>query len=561
MKKLKLLLLFIFLIPLTFCGCEQAETIVLTAPSEVSVSAGVITFLRVSGAEYYTICFNDNKINVRDADFTGNSIVTQVEKNNKHYLECNFNNIFVPGISYEIKVQAAAKDKRASEFSATIKYEHKQTLAVPSNLKIENNVVSWALVENANQYEIKITYPNNTTATFIAVGNNFNLLEEGALTMAGSYKIAVRAATEDNSYFASAFADASLIYKLTLATPIVSDVHKICEPDTAYHIYVVVDENANYLTINANEFSVQKQINAAADWLTKQDNLLDVNLTKFFGNAVNLAGASISVQANSIGANSAYLDSQFSNTKKIESSLTNHKINLTLNPANCILNIASNNEIENLTLYVANDGKIETKNLTITGKNEFNYPLPINFSMVCAECGGAISNIVVNPACEGEVESFKILQQGNQFAINSVGTSYFVETDNYVFVTEKNSFTLPNLHGISFVKVTAIDANKMPKTVTLNSISPIKLNAPTVEDGQGVKNKTISFTGTDNAIGYVVTLTLGGVQTKINKVFTSTVINLAQYLDGKTYTVSVYAVADVYLNYANSDSLTLGEIS
>lgn len=574
MKKFKLLLLFIFLIPLTLCGCERGEVSVLATPQEVSVNKGLISFVRVSGAEYYTINFNNYSVNVPDKTFTNTSNTTQVEKNGKHYLECNFNNVFSVGQSYVITIKACAQDKRASEASSPVNYTHKQQLKQPTNLKFSNNTVSWDNVDNANQYEVRVVYPNENLGTdnstnFIITNNSLNLLEEGLLNKAGNYYVYVRALVSDNSYFESEFSECSFSNQLTLSAPIVSDVHGVSEFNSAltelevnYHIYVLVDENTNSITISANGYSLSTPTNSNANFLTRQNNLLDVNLTKLFNQAVDLNGATITVQASNTASN-FYKSSPLSS--KVTVPNVKQAATLTLLQEGNQLKISSTKPITELTLFIANNNKIEQEDIVISAKTEFYYPLPANYIMACAYVPNQIlklSNFVVNSKYSEEIANFEITQQANNFSFEDAeGESFLVETDSSIFVTQEKNFSLPSLNNVSFVRVTAIANNKLPKTSTLNTIAATKLQTPSILAGQGIKNRTISFQPVEHALGYKIVLTRAGVQTEIDHIFANTTINLAQYLDGQSYTVSVIAVADKYLNYANSDALILGEIS
>lgn len=159
------LLFFVFLLLLT--GCDEDKN--LKEPSEIKYDGTYITWKAVKNADGYEVVINEG----------GAKTVTT----NKYSYKAN-------GQSFTVKLKAVSNSEKINDSGSVIK--EFTYLGKVDHLKIENGILSWDLLDEANSYIVKI---NNNIEKRVSV-NEFTGLPED------TNSVQVRAEVEgDDSYF------------------------------------------------------------------------------------------------------------------------------------------------------------------------------------------------------------------------------------------------------------------------------------------------------------------------------------------------------------------------
>lgn len=306
----KVLLFILICLPLCFFGCDKENLTKLSAPKNLVVENGVITFERVADEGYYSIDVNDFQIL---ADIN-NSKVEIYKIDEINYFAYNAQNLLAAGEEYSIKVQAHAAGKKSSDIVSTT-YLHHAKLETPTNLKIDGEILSWSIVENAENYLVDITAPDGQTSTQTSTRN---LLDLSGLTLAGEYSFSVSAQTTKENFISSDAATIKFENFVTLDAP----TNLSLENAENLILSAQIDERANavFLKINGTQKIVEKQnANVQVEGGNWEFNLK--NLASIFSGIdfENLGNYSVGLQA--IFATSAknyYLPSACSQTLNFE---------------------------------------------------------------------------------------------------------------------------------------------------------------------------------------------------------------------------------------------------
>lgn len=610
MKKLNIFILILCLfVPLSFSGCKNSNKKTLSTPTILEIKGGTIVFNAVTDAEYYTLYINENTINI-DANY--NSYVQLID-NHIHY---DASKIFVVGDSYSIKVQANATKKQSSAFSNTYAYKHQGTIKKPENVKINKTTLTWDPVENANYYNVKIITPNDnvildkngnilTQDDSLSISNadlteySFNTNQfdfSSLLSKAGSYKFYVNAVMTDEIGYIESGYTSKVIYSHTveLKTPVNGKVSKI---DGELHLATAVDPNANAVSIKCNEFEQTMELNCPNSCITKaSENYFDINLNKFFESYISAGNINFnqfkqfnfSTQARFLAnnlENSYYLNSAYSSniifenthiltapTLKIEHNSFNdcYVANWTM-PQNEIeflgefkVLVATETEIKeykldnNISSMLLTEDFIAVAVQAIGVGNYLNSPLSDFVS------SSTVTNTLPNP--NFNIANFALTWDNiADYYIAEIGNEYFVlNTSNFDIDIEKFNSNNPE------IKFTAIKANNKALTKIVDITYSNQLASPTFSYSQGFTSSKLyelTFTGVENSIGYYVYIKSQNdtEYTKINTLYTSTAIDLSQYIisEGEftDYLVKVQAVADLNSVYSNSELSTPVNVS
>ena len=610
MKKLKILILLMLLIvPISLSACGNENKDIMRAPTNLSVeSGGLITFARVEDEQYYTIYIDDLAINV----FPNNSNVELYNKNGINYLQYDASKIFVLGESYAVRVQAKAEGKLDSEYSSTVSYTHTIAINKPNNVQINGTVLTWDAVNNASMYFVKVVTPTDNiladdsesiaSAQVTAYQFSTNRFDfSSILTSAGNYKFYINAVSSDSNYTESGYTS-KVVYKNTidLHSPANSQIFAVNELDldtltyeTNFHLVSVIDSNANGITIRSGEYQKTVELNGLESSIALTDNLIDVNLNDFFKDVYvngipydfnSIGQYSFQIQANYLTTdehNKFYLDSEFSSDILIEKYAIISTPNVELKQdelSNSYILTWTNSADENISgykVYVAYSNGIEVYEL-----GKANSSMILNSGFISA----SVQAIGLGNYMNSEMSEFVSIYDQNiseNISINLdenmlewtnvLDANYLIQIGNQVIICKENRLDLSNLTvGTDEISLTIIKSNFAPLTITENIDYSKRLQTPIIANGQGFQSSNpyiLTFTGVENAIGYYIYLTAGeGAESvRIQEIFTSTTINLSQYVikqgQYRNYYVQIQAVAPQYSEYSNSYLTEYGTLS
>jgi len=587
MKKTKLFFLLICLfLPLTFAGCENVGSETLSTPANFKVETnGIISFEMVDNAEYYTIMINGTSLNVfPNAD--ENNQVTRVD----NVLMYDASRIFVLGESYDVKVQAKGEQK-ASNFSNEVSYTHAVKIDKAENIKFNGTILTWDAVEHANFYVIKVLAPYDKVADDSASNvsklditeyhfstNRFDF--SSLTTSAGEYKFYINAVSLENNRISSGYTNKTVYsHKINLQTPQNSGVHKISEYNSSikqmedsYHLLTVVDEFANAINvkIGSSVETVYLNSNDANIKLHNEylgvSNVVDINLSTLFANSVNLSGLTnfqVSAQAiyETAQEKNYYVNSKYSSEVdvlslgKVETPEIELVQNATTGEYQLTWNMKDETNISGFAIYIGTPEGVEVVQVN---SNTKAFLLPENFISASVQAIGKgnyfSSNISEQATTINNKDNSVLKPQVSASSIrwNEVeNATYIVEIDNEVVVTTDTYLNISS-------RKKAIEHFVI--TIVRDGYAPLRTeyDASTIKRGLGTPNirfnsnslYVLEFNKVQNAIGYYVYLN----NKKIQKLFTTNVINLSNYLTGgQTYTVKVQAVADVYSIFKNGN--------
>ena len=602
MKKNKVLNIFILLIcllvPSTFVACENTNKDTLSTPLIVDVKAGTIVFNQVSDADYYTISINNAELNVYVKHNSNVEIIDNL-------INYNASKIFVIGDSYSIKIRANSSSKVSSEFSQVVSYKHMGSIKTPTNVKISSTTLTWGAVENASYYLVKIVTPNDKNIVD-KDGNSLSLDDPASiakadlteysfnsnrfdfaslLSTAGNYQFYVSAVLANGStYVESGYSSKISYYNyVNLSTPINGQIKKV---DSDLHLTMAVDSNANALSIVCNGIEKTTEINDAEQSITKINNnglevqnYLDINLNQFFQNSValNSEQLTISTQAKYLAANSEF---DFFNDSAYSSNIVfNDSIKLNA-PVVEVIGQGNNNLISWSYDSLDNISGFKLFVFTTTGTETFNLLPNVTSMLITKEFIAAsvqavgkgcyissdLSNFVNPSDVTSQLGSSNIETSGNLISWTGIDDAkYVLELNNMVYFLDVNEFEVfQNMIGSREfeIKLHTIKNGYKPATTTYNATLNSRLATPTFSASQGFNTSTLyelTFTGSSNAIGYYVYIKSESAEDymQIDKLFTSTRINLAKYITSTgeytNYSVKVQAVADYYGLFLNSE--------
>lgn len=558
MKKFWVLILTLML-PMIFVGCENKDKNMLSTPKNLTVlNDGVIVFERVDNDQYYVINIDNFEFNVF-LDYNKN--VTLYSKDNVRYLEYDASDIFELGKTHDVKVKAKADKKKDSEYTNVVEYVHTTTLDEPTNVKIINNTLTWDVVKNANLYKVKIIAPNMSEnyPTYTFSLNKFDF--SSILSSAGKYTFEVSSSSLDNLHKDSNKVSIDYYYNINLATPQNGYVYK--DDNEELHLVSVIDKNSKEITIYANDIYDTKEIESYTQIINKSDNIIDVNLNKFFNkNFSDLTQYNFKIQT--LNKNSNYLDSEISqdivynNTQKLPAPLLCFDKQTNTLTWNKVLNASG------YTLFLQTTTGLVVRDLDA---NSTSYAIEselidkFDFAYISTSQNGNykksyLSNFIsINSA---EISTDVIIDiNGNNLEWTSVeGANYILEIGEEVYTLSNSYFNLAQLNDVyDYVKLSVIKDGYAIKTVEKNLTYFKKLSVPYV---YGISQYVLKFQEIQNAIGYKIYLIdKDDNQTVINQIFTSNSVDISSYLIkegvyGKYY-VKVQAIAGANTGYSDSN--------
>ncbi|MDD4111069.1 MAG: hypothetical protein PHS54_05960, partial [Clostridia bacterium] len=176
MKK-KGLFLFLFLFfSFQFIGCEK-ETPKLTTPI-ISIAETIVSWAEVDNAEGYVVVIQNKEYEVTTTSY-------------------DFSLLAYEDLLIKVKAVTSSEDYSDSDYSEELPYHFKEVLPAPI-ISIDNFIVSWAAVENAEGYLVKI---NNGQVNVTGLSFDFSdyALEDLA--------ISVKALGDGEDYLDSPFSD------------------------------------------------------------------------------------------------------------------------------------------------------------------------------------------------------------------------------------------------------------------------------------------------------------------------------------------------------------------
>lgn len=578
-------------------GCENKNKETLQTPTNLVVEDGIIIFDAVTSAEYYTISINDYEFTL-DAKFSNN---VELVDNQIRY---DANKIFTLGSDYIIKVKATAEEKKDSSYTSQVSYNHALKIAKPVNLKLNGTNLTWDEVEGAEYYIVKVVTPYDTVLTdkegnslpagdlssiekadleeYIFHPNRFEF--SSLLSKAGNYDFYVQAISDEDSVVSKSNFSSKLTYKhiKALQTPNCS----ISNHDGELHLVSVVDPNANAVTVISGDFKKTVELNGADASVVQTENVLDINLNRFFdgvkveGESLDFSGTgklTFKMQANYLASSDSkiYLDSNIS-----ESVDYTKVLNLTCpkieslefsNKDSAYILSWSHDDAANVAGFKVIISETDAMETVLLDKTNFSYMLNDDFisvkvqavgvgsfanSQFCAEC--------VNPKLTKSLSSLSVSLHENLIEWNAVADYYIVEINDQIIETTETSFDISSIDEKEFdFCVSGYKQGFKPAVKKQMFSKPeIKLDKPRFDSGDGfVGNNayTLKFKPVENAIGYCIYMKASGTSEflKIEKVFSSTVIDLSEYIinqgEYRYYEVKVQAVADKYGIYCNSE--------
>lgn len=597
MKKFRIIVLTMLLfLPITFIGCGKNKGI-LSTPNIIEINGGTIVFSHIADAQYYTLNINGQEL-ILDAT---NSTYTKIENGLIHY---DASKIFVVGDSYTVKIQAHANKRPSSNYSSSASYLHNGKTYTPQNIKTNSTILTWDSAENAHYYIVKMITPNDSVvydkdgnvlhqddSSSIAKANlteykfNTNQFDfSSLLKTAGIYKFYVCSAIGegDTRTLSNYSSRVTYTHSAQLATPINSEVYT---EDGELFLHTVIDTNTTALTISCNDIVHSLEFSGTDDVFEKlHENVVRVNLNKFFSSHINSNQLNFNDQKPFV-----FTTQSLNNTGIIENNF--YTPSKTSDP--CVYSENEILSIPNLTLeYSENDScykAIWNGNSLNVGayklivatpaelicytldNNVFSLLLKEEFVAVAIQAVGAhsykssdVSNFVFKPGFTQD-SSPTLSINNEKFSWTTIDADYYVLTfGNEVIKIPGNKleYATPTyaMHSNYNFRLTAIKNGKAYATTTLNKTLEEQLNAPTFSATQGFNSKNIyelTFTGDDNAFGYYVYIQKenDGYE-RINKLFTSTTIDLTQYITDEqglsNYKVVVQSVAKPNSGYTSS---------
>lgn len=599
MKKFKIIILLLCLItPISFVACENKNKDTLSTPTILEVKGSTIVFNPVKDAEYYTLSINDNTLSI---DVKHNSNVSIID--NK--INYDASKIFVVGESYSIKIKANSSKKNSSSFSKTYSYKYNGNIDKPTNVKINATTLTWDTVENASYYLVKIITPNDTIlmdksgnvlpqddpdtiylADLTEYSFNTNQFDFGSiLSKAGTYKFYVSAVLANGStYVESGYSsNVNYVHYVTLKAPKNGTIKKVGEN---LHLLTAVDSAANAISISCNGFEKTVEINGSEQSLDLiSANLIDVNLNLYFKEIIDSKKLDFNqinqfvfkTQSKFITSNSSYyINSNQSNYVVYENTqkLTTPELSLEFDNINNCFSASWSCEDKNLAssykLIVCTSTEIKEYTLTPSTESMLIYEDFISIAVKAVGSGNYLdsnfSNFVSNPNLTNTLTSLDFNIDENVLSWNNLsGAYYIIEKDGSYFKTTDTSLII-NLNDVSSsiynIKITAIKTGYTHQTKSIDLECNPKLARPIFNYGQGFASRNLyelTFTGSNNAFGYYVYVKSSSSSefVKINTLYTSTTIDLSQYIasagEYTDYEVKVQAVADIHSIYADSE--------
>ncbi len=596
MKKLKTFLLTLCLfMPLCFAGCENIGKKTLSTPSNLTIEAnGIISFDMVEDAEYYTIMIDNISVNV----------FPNADENNKiqrvnNTLIYDASKIFVVGESYDVKVIAKA-DKKSSSFTNIVSYTHAINIDKATNLTFNGTVLSWDSVEHANFYTVKVITPNdnitndspNSVASSDLIEYRFSTNRfdfSSLITSAGEYKFYINAVSLENNRLESGYTNKAVyVNNINLKTPINSGVYKITEYDAKtqtmvdnFHLLTIVDDYTNAINLKVNEYNATAYIDGSYTNIKYNEeyansNVIDINLSGLFANSIDgglNSFTNFDVSAQAIYKTSTdrnfYTNSAYTSLISVQNLGEIARPNVSLSKEQNSTNYQLSWEVENtenisgFAIYLATSTGVE---IISVDANTSSFVMPAEFISASVQAigkGNYISSKLSNQATVLTNKLNASINCGvdnNYLSWNVVSDAkYIAELDNKVYLLDNSDEVLGKIRldikdrtkAIEHFAITIIKGNYAPLKFEFDESSIKKqLSSPFGLTFSTDSLYVLNFYGSENAIGYYVYLN----NTKIQKLFTSTTINLSNYLTGGAeYTVKVEAVADKYSIFSNSE--------
>lgn len=605
MKRLRAFILMICLIvPFFALGCEKDNKNQLATPTELNVNTGgLISFQRISDADYYVIEINDYSINV----FTNSNNVELYSESGKSYLTYNASKNLILGEGYNIRIKACADGKKDSRYASTT-YIHTIPMTKATNIKINGTNLTWDVVENASFYLVKVIRPADDIKyddsesiasldlpTYQFSTNKFDF--ESILSMAGEYKFYINSVSYNAKYTDSGFTS-HIAYrnKVQLEVPQNSIIHKVSEYSSEknqfvdnLHLVTVIDINSNAFTVHSGDFSKTIELNISSNIFTLNNNILDVNLNLLFKsvevegqylNFDNVGQYAFTISSGYVTFNEQdkfYIDSNISdeivydNVKKLNAPTINLSYD-NLNENYIVSWQAKESELDYVSgyaLYVTTESGLVkyTYSNTILSKILTSDFIGVSVQVLgkgnyaLSDISEQLSSKIIEIQTELNVQTFS-----QYISWNDVNADYYlIQVENEIFETTETIFDIMLLStepGSKLATITAIKQGYKPLSFEFELSYSKKLATPYIGYGQGFADSNgyvLTFTGVDNAFGYYVYLKGkdNSEAVMIQQLFTTTTIDLSKYIikqgEYKDYKIQIQAVAYKYSGFLDSN--------
>ena len=592
MKKIKLLLLGIVLcLPFLFLGCSKEKKETLQTPMIVDVEDGIITFSKISNADYYTVLLNDVDI-IIDHNFNQNVKIVDDS------IQFDANSVLIDGTNYTIKVKANSKKITNSKFSTSFEYQHGENIPTPINATIFNSTLIWDNVSTASYYLVKVVTPSDN-AIFDKSGNLISIESSSDIANAqlseyicntNSFPITdfVNTPGEYSFYVASVFAEGgkvtiskfsekqTYIHSATLTNPTNLTLTEI---GGKLYLTCVIDKQANAISIKAGTIEKTAELNNSNSSITElSKNYLNIDLNSFF--ATEIANNDLNLNTKEFEIQSKYISNQNNNV------LTNSNYTKIqhVQPKQCFvapqlslqfnsyLNkyVASwtnpNIEKTNYTLIVfGKNGIVSKKTLSSSTTSLIIEQDFISLAIMLNENNNFKNSALSNFVSKSDTASSSIITEcvktDNTLFWSSITNAYYVvETNNDYYICTNNSMNYDNENSLNeSIKITAIIDGFKHTSKSFNLTNIKKLATPEIINiTSGKNNCKILLNPVSNAIGYYVYVKDNNDEfVKIDYLFTDTLLNLSYYLNlnstSYNFEVKIQAAGAYLSSYQSSE--------
>lgn len=533
----------------------ETKKVSLEVPTELVVEDQYITFNEVENASYYNIYYDGNTWRVNPS-YTGEVVI-------------DASKIFTEIKTYEIKVKAIGSGKYLdSKYSEPVYYERTEVLGIPS-IRLNQETLTWSTVENAKNYTIKVTFPDNTFEEFTYASNTYDI--RAILEAVGTYSFQVKAGDSDYS------AIATYTYSKKFTTPSNLSIEYDKVEDEIY-LYFLVDKEITYFAdnqimsyiINVNDVNYELTDSLFEEYGSKIDgfdNYIKVNLLSFLRSQSSsfeiLKDLTVSVSSNA-PVYSNYTNSDVSN--KIYFSLTNllsaPVVRLSSANGQTIINWDKVNNATGYAVYIDYEyyTSLEPNKNSLLFDTSYLENKVVTIQTIGVD--GKLSSPMSNPVYLSglnTIENEMFTVSNNVLSFDNTCDKYFIEIFNentYKKIVVKDDFLDLDLkdhidYGKYTLKVSCYKVGYNPK-VTASLLDYKKQLSTVTINRLGASNSMYSLyvNEVEDAIGYAVK-----INDKIVPIlFTGTTINLTKQISPVgSYKIQVKAVADPTKNIYSSE--------
>ena len=542
---------------LGFVACKKNEKMIeLQVPTELVVEHQYISFKEVDNASYYNIYYNGNTWTVQPT-YQG-EIVLDASK------------IFTELKTYEVKVKAIGTGKYLdSKYSESYFYEKTESLGIPE-IKLNQDTVTWTLIDNAINYTLEVTYPNPSIPKgyyiYTDTSNTFDI--KTILTDVGTYSFRVKAGTNEENPYSS---KVSYAYTKKLSTP--SEVSLDFDKSASeLYLYLIADENSVSYMINVNGEDYELKDNAVNQFVSNNgySNYKKIKLLSFLktkdASFKDVKDFNVSIQAKAPSSTN-YINSEVSN--KVSLSVVNvlsaPVANLTGTSPQATLSWNEVSDAKSYSIYknyefftnvnsdttslFFNKSDLENQIITIQAVGvDGKHTSP----MSTPQCLSELDIVSVNYTLDGTLLTFEEDTELDKC---------FIEMYNeevYKTLSLEEDFSEIDLqnyldYGNYKVTISCYKNGYSSKVETKNLNYTKKLATPNIKNlGDQNSMYILELNKVAGAIGYEIKVN----NVKLSKLYTSTIIDLTNNIsDSGEYKITVRAIGDATKNITSSDEV------